>query len=235
MDEERKPVTGEQSESCSGSSGFHARTECVSCFRVAAALGLGERATCPECGESLFRYAPATLPRVSTDPGPRDGLARLLRDVHAIALWETRASVRAVDLDPETRLRGTTAADVDDGSAIARERRRAESLTRGRLLAARLARIERESPREGAVIRYLVERVGSARITVVATAKQQLGTGLYEIVGKAFVTPEQVRAWERAGDVRLPSSTHGRRLLDSAAAAWVECPSGVPQELQPRS
>lgn len=153
---------------------------------------------------------------VSVGLAKRDPLSQLLSDCELIALWETRASVRAVDLDPESRLRREER-EGDDG----RERRRERALRAGSELALRLARVEGATPREGAVIRWLVERAGPARVTVVATSRwASLGTGLHELVGRSFARPEVVKAWTRSGELRLAAAAHGRRLLDLAASAW---------------
>lgn len=157
-------------------------------------------------------------PRPVTDHTPRNALGRLLADAQLVATWEQRSSVRAIDPDPETRARG------DDREDVGRDRKRERDLHAGMLLSHRLARIERTTPRVGAVIRWLVERGGAARITNTATRVGTVGTGLYELVGKSFVQPDVLARWRSAGDVRMPAAHHGRELLDCAAAAWVACP-----------
>lgn len=174
-------------------------------------LDPGESATCVGCGAELSR------PREERPGAATPSLARqvdtLLRDCHALALWLQHSSVRAISLEPDRAPRS-------DESDDARDAQRESLLTRGKRYAARLDALTASDPQSAAVVRYLAERGGPARVRVVTVAGKSLGSSWHELLGLAFARWETKVAWHKAGDVRLPASKHGKALLEKAARAW---------------
>jgi hypothetical protein len=134
----------------------------------------------------------------------------LLRDAFVLALWLNKIAARAIALEPTH----APTREPDEGVDAAKE----AQISRGKILAARLDRLD---PVSAAVVRYLAERGGPARVHVAVTSTgKSTGSTWHEVIGKAFVVAETLASWQKAGDVRMPASRHGKSLLEAAARAW---------------
>lgn len=180
---------------------------CPACVALAETLAPGQSETC-ECGAELSRPAERVAPTLARM------VDTLLRDCHSLALWLQHASVRAISLEPDRAPRS-------DESDDARDAQRESMLTRGKAHAARLAVLERTHPVDAAVVRYLAERGGPARVQVITSRNgKSLGSSWHELLGLAFAKWETKVMWHKAGDVRMPASRHGKALLEATARAW---------------